>query len=168
MADELNTVVETVENFFNPNATYPDQTLPPSDCHDSMDKEVQVFWDLVYSMAGVLMITILMPYIFFCCKNWPRVLAKLYGLAGMLNAIVGVLMLSVLLPQCPLDCGEFFCSVHKYNPGPIYGCFCLFLALLWWCKACSLRRQAKQQEIEKQAEKAEGAAGAKDATGEVV
>lgn len=163
-------VVQTVEDFlgFGNETVYPAATLSTDQCHNQIDGNVDAFWNVLYAMVALLMATILMPYVFFCCKNYPRWLAKLYGLSGIINVVIGILMVSVLLPKCPLECGELFCSVHKYNPGPIYGCVMMFLGILWWCKACALRRQAKKEEIEKMADKAEAARGAKDGTSNVV
>ena len=164
MADQLGDFVDTVENayekFFDTNSTCPDEA--------TAEANSKVFWDVVFSMIAFFVLCVGFPYIFFCCKNYPRFLARFYGLFGMFNFIVGAILMSpVLLPKCPLECGDI-CKAHKYNPGPIYGCLCLFLSLIWWCKACFLRRQAKKMDIEKEAAKAEGANGARDGTRDVV
>jgi hypothetical protein len=162
---------ETVESFFHYNQTveYPTNTMAPEDCRARLDSDsgLENFWGLVYAMVALTMLTILMRYLFFCCSKWTRCFAKLYGLAGTFNFLVGILMVSVLLPECPPDCGVYFCRIHHYNPGPIYGCVVMFMGVLWWCKACQLRRQAAREEVEKEAQRVMAEDG-KELTGSVV
>ena len=161
MSNIINTVEETFNGYWNGNgnnatemdALYPDETLAPQTCLDNMEHSVNLFWNMVYSMLALLMFTILMPYGFFCCWSRPRCLAAFYNVMGLVNLIIGSLLASVLKPVCPLECGKFVCSMHKVNPGPVYGCIVIFIALLWFCKACSLYRQARRQEVEQEAER---------------
>ena len=157
--------IDEAKNYFYGNETevvYPEDTLPPQDCEASMHKEISVYWDLIWSMLALFFVTILLPYIFFCCRNKPRIVAKVYGLSGMVNVVIGILLSTVLMPQCDVNCGKYFCGNHMNNPGPVYGCVVTVIGVLWWCKACSLRRQAKRQELEDAALKAEGAAAPKE------
>lgn len=146
--------------FGNGIPVYPEETLAPDDCAAQLDADVKVFWDLVYSMAAFLIVTILLPYLLCCCytKKFYRFVSWIYFVSGTLQFLCGLLLTTALLPNCPVDCGEFFCDLHKYNPGPIYGCFIMLAGLFWWCKGCWVRIQGKNEAtLEQQAEYAKTA-----------
>ncbi|CAB9506126.1 expressed unknown protein [Seminavis robusta] len=158
----MSNLLDTVEGYIWGNSTdavvngtmYPVETLPPATCDEKMTQPVEVYWTLVGSMLVLFLATFVLPFICFCCKNHPRCLARIFFFSGLIKLIIGSLLASVLLPQCPIECGEFFCGVHKYSPGPVYGIIFIIIGLLWLCRGCALKRSAKKQELEREAERA--------------
>jgi hypothetical protein len=155
----MTSAYDTINEYIFGNATsdvngtmYPVETLAPLDCMNQMNQVVEVYWDLVYAMIVLTIITVLVPCILFCFKNRPRCIARIFYLSGLTEILIGMLLATVLMPHCPLVCGELVCSVHQYNPGPVYGIIFTIIGLLWLCKACSLQRVAKKQELEEASE----------------
>lgn len=155
MSNILNTVENQFEEYWNSTeAPYPTETLAPQSCIATLEPKLNVFWDVVYSMLALFFLTLLLPYLLFCFRNRPRCMATCFNTMAFVFVVMGITLSTVLMPQCPLNCGELVCGVHKYNPGPIYGCISIFMGVLWMCKACSLQRQAKRAEVEQEAAKA--------------
>jgi hypothetical protein len=155
----MTSVYDSINEYIFGNATshgnttiYPVETIAPGVCVSQMEQVVQSFWDVVYAMIVLTVATALFPFVCFCCKKRPRCIARVFFLCGFTQLVVGLLLATVLMPQCPAVCGEFVCSVHQYNPGPLYGIITTLIGLLWLCKACSLQRVAKKQELEKASE----------------
>jgi len=143
---------ETVESYFGGSSTtpiYPSETLAPMDCADRMASDVQTYWNTLTAMLVLVVVMLIMPYLFCCCaqqRKW-RFISWMYVLAGWIKIICGILLSTALLPDCPLECGAFFCGLHEYNPGPLYGAIVVLIGLLWLVKACTLRIKGKRAEI---------------------
>ena len=138
---------------------YPEDTLAPMACAAQMHDSTQTYWDLLYAMMALAMLTILVPYLFFCCTKRFRCIAWIYFVSGLVKIICGILLATALVPECPLECGAFFCSLHEYNPGPLYGCIVMVVGVLWLLKGCTLRMKGTRAELALEKAKAAAAAG---------
>lgn len=106
-------------------------------------------------MVGLTVATVVVYLVFLCCCKLPRCMARIFYLSGLAKLIIGTLMATVLMPECPMESGPHVCSMYKYNPGPFGGIVFISIGIVWCCKACSLQRVAKKQEmLEEEAEKA--------------
>jgi hypothetical protein len=127
----------------------PGETIPPLDCQAHMEPDAKVFWDLVYSMLVLFILTIMVPWIFCCFRNRPRCLAHIYVLSGLVKVLCGLLLATALLPLCPVGCGDVVCKdVVRYNPTAGFGAVCVCIGVFWFIKACCLRRTATKMERE--------------------
>jgi len=129
---------------------YPEETtLPPETCAHNMEESVSTYWDLVYAMLVLAFVTVMMPYVFGCCRKSIRyrLSSWIYMVSGWVKVICGLLLCTALVPECPVECGSFFCSLSQYNPGPIYGVIVLFVGVFWFIKACTLNMAAKRASV---------------------
>lgn len=132
---------------------YPEDTLAPMVCEDQMAAQVQTYWDLLYTMIFFALLTIIVPYLSSCFMSKHsfqimRFVAGVHYFSGALKVICGLLLSTALLPNCPVECGEFFCDLHEYNPGPLYGVIVFFVGVLWLLKAMMLSCRAGRVERE--------------------
>lgn len=145
--------IDEFEAWFNGDEMYPNQTIPPGTCEDKMADTVQTYWDLLYSMVAMAILTIVFPYLFSCCMDRHsfsvmRCISTIYYISGALHAISGLLLSTALMPQCPAACGEFFCNLQQYNPGPVFGVVIFFVGVLWFLKGMTLQCRANKAERE--------------------
>ena len=132
---------------------YPEETLAPLTCADQMAKEVTTYWNMLYAMMALVLLTMVAPYVFLCCSKRLKYkcLASFYYTIALVTFICGVLLSTdkALMPDCLLECGAFFCSLHEYNPGPLYGAIVIVLSFVWTLKGCMLSYKGRQAKAQK-------------------
>lgn len=139
-------VQETVNYWWgaDSNDTLSSTNQTAYECANYMEPEVKVFWDVVYAVLVLFIVTIMIPWLCCCFRGRPRCLARAYSLSGLIHMLIGLLLATALLPLC--HCNEEVCSVHRYNPTAGYGSVSVVIGFFWWVKACCLRRYARKVE----------------------
>lgn len=99
-------------------------------CMDEINQEVATYWGFVYASLGLTVVSIFVRrYIRSLEASHPsfRPYAYFFLGIGVLKVLLGILLVTILLPACPSDC-----SCNRITIGhPTYGYIAMGLGL-WW------------------------------------
>ena len=115
-------------------------------CVDEINGEIALYWVGVHTSIALTLALIVVRRT--CLQkslesgdaSKIRQIGHVYLGSGVVKMILGLLLVTVLIPGCPSDC---VCTGIKFGH-PVYGYIAMLLALLWLSQGYSCYKKAKE------------------------